>query len=419
VKFLRELDAVGRGIHDPAAKLRYVRTSLDEFGGLERLCDAGALPGAWLRGWLAFGASRHPTARLGRGILMAASLAVASGVGATAYRLWRHPVGEPALAAAAAPVVAEPLAPRRAGVVPGDVWLVEKGPGFEQYSNGLRIETGMAVSGEARRYRVVDMSTGERAEVADKPAGILFHTSESDIWPMEAAYNENLRGSSQKLIRYLRRNRVYHYLIDRFGRVFRVVEESSRANHAGHSIWAREQRVYLNLNSAFLGVSFETRWEGGHALPITQAQLESGRSLTDYLRHRYAIPAEMCVAHGLTSVNPKKHLIGHHLDWARGFPFEAFGLPDQYGRAAPSVAVFGFGYDDDFLKALGEPWAGVLEAERALGRDAALRGTSVEELRQQRRALYDRWLAEQAVDDERRDGTGAALAEVASVRGGG
>ena len=38
----------------------------------------------------------------------------------------------------------------------------------------------------------------------------------------------------------------------------------------------------------------------------------------------------MCVAHGLTSVNPKKHLIGHHMDWARGFPFEAFGLPDQY-----------------------------------------------------------------------------------------
>ena len=38
------------------------------------------------------------------------------------------------------------------------------------------------------------------------------------------------------------------------------------------------------------------------------------------------------MTHGLTSVNPKKHLIGHHLDWARGFPFEAFGLPDQYQR---------------------------------------------------------------------------------------
>ena len=99
----------------------------------------------------------------------------------------------------------------------------------------------------------------------------------------------------------------------------------------------------------------------------------------------------MCVGHGLVSVNAKKHLIGHHMDWARGFPFEAFGLPDQYARAPPSVALFGFGYDDDFLKVMGEPWPGVREAERRPGRRSrADQGKTVEEVRRERQALFDR-----------------------------
>jgi len=53
------------------------------------------------------------------------------------------------------------------------------------------------------------------------------------------------------------------HFIDRFGRVFRVVAEESKANHAGNSVWANGGRVYLSLNHAFLGVSFETGnvWE--------------------------------------------------------------------------------------------------------------------------------------------------------------
>ncbi|HET8646357.1 MAG TPA: N-acetylmuramoyl-L-alanine amidase, partial [Vicinamibacteria bacterium] len=166
--------------------------------------------------------------------------------------------------------------------------------------------------------------------------------------------------------------------------------------HAGHSVWTGGNRLYMNLNHAFLGVSFETRWEGGRALPITQAQFAAGRNLTDYLRQKWQIAPEMCVSHGLASVNPKKRLIGHHLDWARGFPFEAFGLPDQYNRLAPSVAVFGFGYDEDFIKVLGEPWTGVRDAERILSEEANRQGRSLDELRQERQRLFDRWVAEQA-----------------------
>jgi hypothetical protein len=126
----------------------------------------------------------------------------------------------------------------------------------------------------------------------------------------------------------------------------------------------------------------------------------------------------MCVTHGLTSVNPKKHLIGHHVDWARGFPFEAFSLPDQYMRPAPAVALFGFGYDDDLVKAMGEPWAGVREAERTLAEDAARAGRSVDDLRRERQQLYDRWLSEQSQADEVTAASGRAERAPAGPAGG-
>jgi hypothetical protein len=280
------------------------------------------------------------------------------------------------------------------------VWLVEKGAGWEQYSNGLRIDTTYETAGDPRRYRVFDARKGMSAAAFDRPVGILFHTSESDIWPLDEAHNEKLRDSSQDLLRYLRRNDVYHYLVDRFGRVFRVVSEEAKANHAGHSVWSRGETVYLNLNNAFLGLSFETRWEGGKALPITAAQLAAGRSLTDYLRARWDIAPDMCVGHGIVSVNARKHLIGHHLDWARGFPFEAFGLPNQYERPLPAVDLFGFGYDEPFLITMGEPWAGVREAERRLDREAAEKGLPSEDVRAARQRLFDQWLTEQTRDQE-------------------
>jgi hypothetical protein len=311
------------------------------------------------------------------------------------------------------PVVAEPL-PK--APTPAEVWRVEKGVDFELYSNGLRIETRYATDGPERRFRPFDAQGRPLEELRDTPVGLLFHTSESDIWPMEAGYNESLRDSSQRLLRYIRRERLYNYVIDRFGQVYRIVEETRRAHHAGHSIWQAGERIYLNLNSPFLGVCFESRWDGGRALPITQAQLQAGRQLTDYLRQRWKLAADMCVTHGLVSVNPQKHLIGHHVDWARGFPFEAFGLPDHYARPSPAVALFGFGYDDDFLAIMGQPWEGVHAAERGLADDAQRAGCAVAELRARLRARYHEWLGEQARRDVPPEGAARARAGVEEVR---
>jgi N-acetylmuramoyl-L-alanine amidase len=415
---------MGRTIRDPVEKLRFLRHSLERFETLDERLQV--LPGAPLR-WVAYrltgvdearplfspnpwGAldpprrQRPPLPRRARRAVNAAALLLmaAAGLALAGYPLRRSPEPAPAVVATPRPLATAEttLDPPRGGLTPERIWLVDSGAAFELYSNGLRIDTTWAVRGEPRRYRVFTIGGGMGATVHDRPIGIVYHTSESDLWPLEESFNEKLRDSSQDLLRYLRRNQVYHYLVDRFGRVYRVVEEQDKANHAGMSVWGHGERVYLHLNGPTIGVSFETRWEGGRALPITRAQLEAGRSLSDYLRYKWQIAPELCVTHGLASVNPKKHLIGHHLDWARGFPFQAFSLPDQYRTESPAVRLFGFSWDERFLAVMGEPWPGVTLAESRLAAEAAANGRSVDEERRQRVRTYDRWLAELTSDAE-------------------
>jgi hypothetical protein len=287
--------------------------------------------------------------------------------------------------------IAEPLETEDLGIVPNAVWLADRGPGWELYSNGLRIETAYAVKGTPRDYRVHARDGELLPTRLSHPIGILFHTSESDLWPLEPGYEKEVRKGSEALLKFVKREQAYNYLIDRFGRVYRIVDDDSRANHAGHGVWARGDEVYLDLNSAFLGVSFESRWEGGRTLPITRAQLIAGRNLTHYLRQRFAIAPEMCVTHGLASVAPKRGLIGYHLDWARGFPFKAFGLPDLYAQPLPSVALFGFNYDSEFLRVVGERWPGLIAAETQLANEARERAVSLDQIRRERQTEYRRW----------------------------
>jgi len=429
---IAELEDRCRTIRDPVAKLRYMRRSLEHYESVDERLQA--VPVAPVR-WALYRASRLDKARAlfshnpngalnapprrrppvapraRRAVHWAAVLmVVAAGLALAAYpRSRRAGTAPPTLSP-----VAEHLPLPLDGLPPQGVWLVDSGDDWELYSNGLRIDTTYAVAGEPRRYRAFSLD-GEMGEVLHKPSGLVYHTSESDIWPLRESYNEKLRDSSQNLLRYLRRRQVYHYLVDRFGQAFRVVEEADRANHAGMSIWRTGERVWLNLNGPTIGICFETRWEGGRALPITRAQLEAGRRLTDYLRDKWSIAPDMCVTHGLVSVNPRRHLIGHHVDWARGFPFEAFGLPDLYDRPSPAVALFGFDYDEQFLAVMGQPWPGVPSAERELAEEAARTGQTVADVRKERSERYDRWLARHTRDaEESARQAGAAATRTAS-----
>ena len=126
----------------------------------------------------------------------------------------------------------------------------------------------------------------------------------------------------------------------------------------------------------------------------------------------------MCVTHGLTSVNPRKHLIGHHMDWARGFPFAAFGLPTSTTcRRRPSCCSAS-ATTTSSSKMQGEPWPGVESAERALEQEAKATGETLEALRSRKRAIYDRWLQEQTKAGAETH-TGTAEKEQQGVASGG
>lgn len=256
-----------------------------------------------------------------------------------------------------------------------EIWQVERTADYETYSNGLRIENRFATSNRPRScvaFRM-DPAAGPITERLKDPAGIVFHTTESTQAPFEADQNGRLQLIGESLLAYVRGKRAYHFVIDRFGRVHRIVAETDAANHAGHSVWADERRLYINLNDSFLGVSFEAHTEPGQdEASINPAQSHAAAILTQMLRVRYRIPAGNCVTHAQVSVNPSNMRVGYHTDWASSFPFEQVGLPDNYTEPLPALWACGFEYDPAFLRSGGSRlYDGVAMAEEKVRRAAA------------------------------------------------
>ena len=294
------------------------------------------------------------------------------------------------------------------------IWLVEKTPGTEIYSNRLQIITTYTVENIPRRYYRFPRTTSD-LPAADTPsgdvAGILFHASESDLLPFKPEMNQSIKRYSRSLVQYLQRIKAYNYFIDRYGRVYRIVREDHAAFHAGNSVWADEGAAFLDLNHAFVGICFEGRdfedkpvatdENSGKVkflpvaktatLPISETQIASGRELTDWLRFKYRISQQNCVPHGLVSVNPSKMLIGFHLDLSHGFPFHSFGLRNKYDEPLPSVTEFGFAYDRYFAEILkGNIWPGLQQSEIILHQQAKLRKMSLRAYQKRLRRHYTR-----------------------------
>ncbi len=274
-----------------------------------------------------------------------------------------------------------------------DVWSVEKASDFEAYSNGLRIENQYAVSNRPRAYVAFSMADAEGSggEKRTDPAGIVYHTTESLQAPFESSENNRLKRVGESLIDYVRRRRCYNFLIDRFGRVFRIVKESDAAYHAGHSVWADDRYFYVNLNDSFIGISFEAQTGAGEASTNAgNAQVRAAAMLTEMLRSRYKISGRNCVTHAQVSVNPSNMQIGYHVDWASSFPFEKLGLPDNYAMPSPAISLFGFAFNASFEHRAGVRLAaGAMDADRAL----AARAQAVHlSLAAYRKALHRRYL---------------------------
>jgi len=291
------------------------------------------------------------------------------------------------------------------------VWLVEKKGDTEIYSNRLQIITSHMVSNTPRRY--LSFPRGDKNQAAgqtqDKIVGIVYHASESDIFPFNPEMNSSLKRYSASLIKYIKRNKSYHYFIDRFGRVYRIVRDADAAHHAGNSIWADAQQYHLNLNNAFIGICFEGRdfeprdttpttqgseISGPHMVAmsnptITKSQLQSGKELTAWLRYKYGIHQHNCVPHGLVSINPANNLIGHHLDLAHSFPFSEFGLSNKYLETLPSMTEFGFTHDKYLTRIFnGQLWPGVHLSRALVKQRARKAGISRSKLQRQLQAKF-------------------------------
>lgn len=84
-----------------------------------------------------------------------------------------------------------------------------------------------------------------------------------------------------------------HYMVEEDGRIFRLVDESRRAWHAGVSEWAGE----TDINSISIGIEIVN---GGHdyALPdYLVTQINAVISLTKEIMSRHSIPAHRVVGH--------------------------------------------------------------------------------------------------------------------------
>jgi hypothetical protein len=184
------------------------------------------------------------------------------------------------------------------------------------------------------------------------------------------------------VIELVRQNHSYHFLIDRFGQVFRIVPAADVANHAGYSVWADGNNIFVNLNSSFLGIAFETQTQLGDMPSANPAQVHAARILTEMLRSKYHISQTNCVTHAQVSVNPDNMLVGYHTDWAGNFPFRDIGLADNYAVPPPSIYAFGFDYDPTFVHHTGvRLWQGLALAEDQMQTQAAARGIPVSRYR--------------------------------------
>jgi N-acetylmuramoyl-L-alanine amidase len=358
------IDARASTIPSPLDRLRFLRHQM----GPEWTDESGSR-------WLAFSSWEVPNHWIW---LLAFVFVLFTVVFVPAYRLSHSaPASYNPAVILPPPVALSSETPNEAGV-----WVVDRKNDVETYSNGLRIENRYTVANQPRgRFKVYtrDRLDAARIEWMESPAGIVYHTTESHQIAMQAGQNRILQRIGLGVLLQVQQNRSYHFMIDRFGRVFRVVRESDIAFHAGNSVWADEKRVYAGLNTSFLGIAFETQTLPGQDLTSANAaQIHSARVLTAMLRSKYRIPGSNCVTHAQVSVNPANRLIGYHTDWAANFPFVELGLRDNYMEPPASIAIFGFGYDPFYVQSTGTRLLpGLLEAENQVRAQAARLGWPV------------------------------------------
>ncbi len=101
-----------------------------------------------------------------------------------------------------------------------------------------------------------------------------------------------------------------HYVVDEDGSVYRLVEESERAWHAGKSAW----RGNTNINQRSIGIEIVNPGHEFGYRDFPDAQMQSVISLCKEILSRHNIPARNVVAH--SDIAPlRKEDPGERFDW--------------------------------------------------------------------------------------------------------
>ena len=249
----RAIGSVSRGITDPVAKLRYIRRSLAECQAADR--HLRAVPSPWLRRVLyrilSIAGLRHAfdTRSLGYRVagdaaggrllvlsrisVAAAALLMAMGLVAVAYRASR-PAARPVEASVPSPPAGSPGRPTPGRTCPRRrAWPRARCGWWRRARASSSTATACASTPRSRSGDRPGATASSRADGSLRRGRLrgprrhpVPHVGERRLAARRAAFNENLRTAASDLLRYVQRNRLYHYLIDRFGRVFRVVDET-------------------------------------------------------------------------------------------------------------------------------------------------------------------------------------------------
>lgn len=103
-----------------------------------------------------------------------------------------------------------------------------------------------------------------------------------------------------------------HYLVDREGGIFALVDEGRRAWHAGQSSWHGQ----TDLNSRSIGIEIDHPGHDGGNPPFEGAQIEAVIALCRDILSRWPIPPSRVLAH--SDIAPsRKQDPGERFPWER------------------------------------------------------------------------------------------------------
>jgi N-acetylmuramoyl-L-alanine amidase len=104
-----------------------------------------------------------------------------------------------------------------------------------------------------------------------------------------------------------------HYMVDRDGKIYQLVNDQKRAWHAGKG---ELHGVPTDVNSRSIGIEIVN--DGSGKTPFTEAQMKAVTQLTGYLKQQYDVPMKNIVGHKDVAVpKGRKTDPAPNFDWNR------------------------------------------------------------------------------------------------------